>query len=152
MSRPTASQNFRAFQLSSKKPRASANTWGSRIRTSGIDVGMTFIRDASLRGEGHLSLCPPCGTSLRPERDLVPWSFLGKDSEQVLAIAVLGQGLRQSLELSAVNEAHPKCNLFRAANLHALALLDGLDEHRGLQKRLVRAGIKPREATPENLD
>src|SRR5215475_13669097 len=131
MSRPTASQNFRAFQLSSKKPRASANTCGSRIRTSGIDVGMTFIRDASLWGEEHASLCPPCGAPLRPERDLVPWTFLGKDLEQVLAVAVLGQRLRQSLALSTVNEADPKCDSFRAAKLGAVARFDSLVEHGG---------------------
>ena len=46
----------------------------------------------------------------------------------------------------------PKCNLFRAADFQALAILDRLDEHRGLQQRLVRAGVEPGDAAAEQLD
>src|SRR5262249_24549820 len=77
---------------------------------------------------------------------------LFKDLEQVFSIAVLGQRVCQSLELFRVNEAHAKRNLLGATHLHALALLDGLNEHRRMQEGFVRAGIKPGESSPKNLD
>ncbi|MNV88802.1 hypothetical protein D3C71_1830400 [compost metagenome] len=40
---PVCCENSRALNASKKKPRLSANTFGSMISTSGIAVGMMFI-------------------------------------------------------------------------------------------------------------
>src|SRR5262249_5553750 len=67
-------------------------------------------------------------------------SAIGK-GEQIPAIAVAAQRLRQPGELGAVDPALLEGDLLGARDLEALALLDGLDEVRGLMQRIVRARV-----------
>src|SRR5262245_948346 len=79
-------------------------------------------------------------------------AFFCKNAQQVPAVVVPGQRLCQFLELRAVDEALPECDFFGAADLYALTLLDGFDEKRCLQERVVGPGIEPSEPAPENIN
>src|SRR6476646_10704867 len=72
--------------------------------------------------------------------------------EQVLAVAVLAQRLREREQPIAVDPGVLVGDLLGAGDLEALPRLDRLDEVRGLQQRLVRARVEPRVAAPEALD
>src|SRR4051812_26406125 len=58
----------------------------------------------------------------------------------------------QIAQLCIVDEPEVVRDLLRARDLQSLPQLHGLDKIRGLQQRLLRAGVKPREAAPELLD
>src|SRR5688572_2962781 len=75
--------------------------------------------------------------------------LLGQEPQQVLPIAALRQRLRERFELGGVDVAHAVGNLLRAGDLETLASFDDRDELRGLEHRLVRAGIQPRKSTAE---
>src|SRR5579883_2775922 len=75
-----------------------------------------------------------------------------KKSKQVFSITVFRQRFGQLLQLFLINEAHPIGDLFGAANLHSLALLNRFDKHRGMQQRVVCSGVEPSESAPQNLD
>ncbi len=70
---------------------------------------------------------------------------------QVLAVAILDQRRSQCFQLLGADPALAEGDFFRAADLQALAGLDGLDEVGGFQQRLVSAGIQPRIATAERF-
>src|SRR5262249_57483815 len=55
-------------------------------------------------------------------------------------------------ELLEADEPLAIGDLFGAGDLEALPVLDRLDESRGLDQRLVRAGVEPGETAPERLD
>src|SRR6185295_10290102 len=75
--------------------------------------------------------------------------LLRQAAQQVLAIPALREGLRKSAQLCRADVAHAPGNFLRARNFQALPVLDGRNEMRGLEQRLVRAGIEPRIAAPE---
>jgi len=67
-------------------------------------------------------------------------------SQQVLAVAVLLDCVAEPLDLRRVDPALAEGDLLGAGDLEALAALDGLDELRRLEQRLVRAGVESRHA------
>ena len=64
----------------------------------------------------------------------------------------LAECARVVAQLGGVDEAHAEGDLLRAADLEALALLDGLHEGRRLQQAVGRAGIEPGAAAAEPFD
>src|SRR5262249_11545311 len=119
--RPAAA-NFRSSQDSKKWPRASGKTAGRTSTTSGISMRSNCI-----------SSLPACNL------------------QQILSVPRTRKRQGEALELRRIDETRPVGDLLRAAHLQSLPLLDRLDEHRGLQQRLMRAGIKPGYAAAEEL-
>src|SRR5213075_2770262 len=56
---------------------------------------------------------------------------------------------RKLLELARVDKPHAIGDFLRAGDLEPLPALDGLDEVRGFEQRLVCAGIEPGESASE---
>jgi hypothetical protein len=56
-----------------------------------------------------------------------------------------GEGFERDVALA-------QCDLLRAGDAQALALLQDLDEMAGLDQRGMRAGVEPGEAAAEHLD
>ena len=73
-------------------------------------------------------------------------------SQQVLTVGVLAHRLRDPLDVVAADVAHAIGDFLDAADHQPLALFDGLHELRGLEQRLVRAGVEPGDAAPELFD
>src|SRR6266542_4284078 len=71
--------------------------------------------------------------------------------QEVLAVGV-GQAVGERLELTSSDEALVIGDLFDAGDLETLPELDGLDEGGGLQERLMRSRVEPREPSREGLD
>src|SRR5690606_17298417 len=96
----------------------------------------------------------------RPPADAWPRSrarsardALVQQAQQVAAVGVGRAELaRQRLELLGADPALAVGHLLGAGDLRALAGLERLDENRGLQQALVRAGVEPRHAASEELD
>jgi hypothetical protein len=76
---------------------------------------------------------------------------LAQQLQQVLAVAVLLQRLRQPLELRVVDEAGAPGDLLGAGDLQALAVFQRGDELAGLQQAVVRAGVQPGVAALHDL-
>src|SRR5690606_5199031 len=78
---------------------------------------------------------------------------LVQQAQQVAAVGVGRAELaRQRLELLGADPALAVGPLLGAGDPRALAGLERLDEDRGLQQALVRAGVAPRHAAAEELD
>ena len=78
--------------------------------------------------------------------------LLLQQAQQVLPVAVLLHRLRDAPDVVRGDEAHALGDLLDARDLEPLPLLDGLDEVRRLQQRVVGAGVEPGDAAPEPLD
>src|SRR5712675_2284780 len=73
------------------------------------------------------------------------------DGKQVGTVAGLGQWLREPRELLGIDVTRAERNFLWATDLQPLPGLDGLDERRCLEQRLVSACIEPRYSSPEKL-
>src|ERR1700733_5949652 len=70
----------------------------------------------------------------------------------VLPVGVLAEAGDDSLELGDVDQAEVEGDFLGAADLGALALLDGPDEARSVDERVRRSGVEPGEAASHALD
>ena len=77
--------------------------------------------------------------------------ILAQETEQVLAVAVLWQRLRQLFELPVVDEACSPRNFLGACDLQALPVFQRRDELAGLEQAVVRAGVQPGKAASHDL-
>src|SRR6476660_2108902 len=111
-----------ARYVSTKNPRSSAMTRGSRMRTAGSSVSTN--RTSGL------------GTD---------------DPEEILPIGAGPHGSGQLQQVRWRNVSHPECNLLDAGHHQSLSVLDGLDEVGRLHQRLVRSGVEPRDAARQLL-
>src|SRR3546814_2164562 len=73
------------------------------------------------------------------------------DVQQVLAVVVIAQRLGEAAELVGGDGALAPGDLLQAVDLHALAMLDGLHELRGVDEAVVGAGVEPGIAAAEAL-
>src|SRR5207237_7665804 len=78
--------------------------------------------------------------------------LLGEHAPEIVPVARLFVLARERLELRGVDEAGAPGDFFGAGDLQALAALDGLDEVRGFQQRLVRARVEPGHAALHRHD
>ena len=74
-----------------------------------------------------------------------------QQAAKILAVSVGAVRLRQRLKLGGINETKLERYLFRTGNLQSLALLNGLNEGRSLQKRVMRARIEPCHAAAKDF-
>ena len=75
-----------------------------------------------------------------------------EQAQQILAIAILGQRRGKFVQLGGVDPLLAEGYFFGAAHLQALALLQGGDEARRLQKAVVGAGIQPGVAAAHDFN
>ena len=61
-------------------------------------------------------------------------------------------GLGKPQQLLGIDKALGERDFFRAGDFQALAFFDDVDELRGFQQRLMRAGIEPRITAAEPFD
>src|SRR4051794_29052216 len=71
---------------------------------------------------------------------------------EIAGIVAVAERDRRRLELLCIDEAHVERNLFGAAHLEALALLQRANEFGGLDQAFRRSGVEPGVATSEQLD
>src|SRR5262245_56303530 len=81
-------------------------------------------------------------------------SILGivQQAAQVLAVGVVLHGVGDAQDVDGADQAQLVGDLLDARDHEPLPLLDGLDERRGLQERLVSAGVEPGDAAAQLLD
>src|SRR5688572_21746484 len=75
---------------------------------------------------------------------------LPQNAHQVFAIAILDHRLRQALEFPGGYVAHAKCDFLGTRDLQALTPFERLHEVRGVDQRVVCAGIQPRMPAPHH--
>src|SRR5437870_9866610 len=73
-------------------------------------------------------------------------------AQQVLPVGVVLHRLGDAHDVVRRDVAHAVRDLLDAGDHESLALLDRLDERRGLQERLVSARVEPRDPAAELLD
>ena len=100
--------------------------------------GQTLLQQGKegIRNSGHQKI----GTDKVKDNSI---NFFCEHAQQILPIPTLGERLGQTLQLGTVNPPIPPCNLFRAGNLQALAVLQGRDELPRLQQAFVGASVQP---------
>src|SRR5678815_643080 len=76
----------------------------------------------------------------------------GGDGLQIRSVAALPHAPAERQELRAVDPAVVEGDLLDTRDLETLPLLDRLDEMRGIEQRVVRAGVQPRIAAPQHFD
>src|SRR5205085_2880047 len=74
------------------------------------------------------------------------------DAAEVFAVRALAQAIGGAQYVVGCDGAEVIGDFFGAGDFQSLAQLDGLDEIRGLQQRLLRSRIEPRVAAAELLD
>lgn len=74
-----------------------------------------------------------------------------EDSQQILAVTVFGQGLRECLELLGVDPALAEGDFFRAGYFEALTVFQGGYELAGIEQGFVGAGVEPGVAPAHDL-
>ena len=73
-------------------------------------------------------------------------------ANEILPVSRALHRLGKPQQLFGVDEALGERDFLRAGDFQALALLDDVDELRGLEQRFMRAGIEPGVAAAEPLD
>src|SRR5271163_1809347 len=129
-----ASANFRACQVSVKKPRASPNTCGSMRITPLIGVAMNFIAATAVLSR------------------MSPLTALAHDADEIFAVTALRERLGELKQLIRADETLSPSNLLHARDLETLPLLDDAHECSGIEQRIVRAGIEPGCSSSQYLD
>src|SRR5262249_52748097 len=71
---------------------------------------------------------------------------------QVAPVVAARERRGEPRQLIEIDQPLAVGDLLRAGDLEALPVLDRLDEGRGRDQRLVRAGVEPGKAAPERLD
>ena len=69
-----------------------------------------------------------------------------------MAVAGFFQPLRRTFDAVVVQPAVTPADLFQTGDFKALALLDGLHEHAGLDQAIVGAGVQPGKAASKQFD
>ena len=64
-------------------------------------------------------------------------------ANKILSVGCCFHGLGKPEKLLGIDEALCKRDFFRTGDLHALTLLDDLDELRRFEQRFVSAGVEP---------
>src|SRR6185369_4523368 len=90
--------------------------------------------------------------SIRGPEDSTRSRLAREHAQQVLAVRVVAHRLGDALDVGRADPAHAVGDLLETRHHQSLARLDRLDEGRGLQQRLMGAGVEPGHAAAELLD